>query len=91
MRERLSGWGRTSPSVADVVTPGNEAAVVDALQSSSHVVPRGLGRSYGDAAQVAGGLVLRNDAFTDFSPISDDGVVTVGSGVSIDEIGRAHV
>ena len=86
MRERLSGWGRTSPSVADVVTPGNEAAVVDALQSSSHVVPRGLGRSYGDAAQVAGGLVLRNDAFTDFSPISDDGVVTVGSGVSIDDL-----
>ena len=86
MRERLSGWGRTSPSVADVVTPGNEAAVVDALQSSSHVVPRGLGRSYGDAAQVAGGLVLRNDAFTDFSPISNDGVVTVGSGVSIDDI-----
>lgn len=88
MRESLWGWGRTSPSVADVVTPDSEASVLDALQSAVTVVPRGLGRSYGDAAQLAGGLVLRNDAFRDISPIGDDGVVTVGAGVSIDDIIR---
>ena len=88
MRERLYGWGRTSPSFANVLTPVSDDEVLSALTSERHVLARGLGRSYGDAAQAAGGVILRNDSFTSISPISDDGVVTVGSGVSIDELIR---
>ena len=88
MRERLYGWGRTSPSFANVLTPETEADVLEALTTQRHVLARGLGRSYGDAAQAAGGVVLRNDAFTEMSAISEDGLVTVGSGVSIDDLIR---
>ena len=88
MRERLYGWGRTSPSFANVLTPDTEADVLEALTTQRHVLARGLGRSYGDAAQAAGGVVLRNDAFTEMSAISEDGLVTVGSGVSIDDLIR---
>lgn len=88
MRERLYGWGRTAPSFADVITPQSREEVQQLLETRQHVVARGLGRSYGDAAQVAGGVVLRNDAFQNLSEISDDGLITVGSGVSIDEIIR---
>ena len=48
---------------------------------------RGLGRSYGDAAQLAGGLILNNRGLGGVSDINDaTGEITVGAGVSIDEL-----
>lgn len=82
----LHGWGRTAPSVADVVSPTSEADVITHLATSAHVIARGLGRSYGDAAQLGGGLVLDNRSLRGISPVDADGLVTVGAGVSIDEL-----
>ena len=86
MRERLTGWGRTAGSVAEVVRPETEADVVEQLAGARAVVARGLGRSYGDAAQVGGGVVLDNRGLSARSPVGVDGVVTLGAGVSIDEL-----
>lgn len=85
---QLTGWGRTAPSGARVlpVTSANIAeAVADATERGALV--RGMGRSYGDAAQNGGGLVLRlagsaGDAVLDEAANE----VTVGGGVSIDEL-----
>ncbi len=53
---------------------------------------RGLGRSYGDAAQNAGGLVVRlTSGAGDIVLDQTGGLATVGAGVSIDELLRVIV
>jgi decaprenylphospho-beta-D-ribofuranose 2-oxidase len=56
------------------------------------VIARGLGRSYGDAAQCAGGLVIDTshvDSIGDIDP--DTGSVEVGGGASLDALIRASL
>jgi len=85
-RQRLVGWGRTSPSMSDVLSPATEDLVAQDLAQADRVIARGLGRSYGDAAQLSGGVVLNNRSLGGIGAIATDGVVTIGAGVSIDEL-----
>jgi decaprenylphospho-beta-D-ribofuranose 2-oxidase len=82
----LSGWGRTNASVVTLRTPRNEEDILHEFSAGTRLIPRGLGRSYGDAAQLSGGVVLDNRELDGIGPISAEGVVTVGAGVSIDEL-----
>ncbi|MEU4762192.1 FAD-binding oxidoreductase [Actinosynnema sp. NPDC023794] len=92
MLVRLSGWGRTAPTVARVVSPRDFEAVANIVKESRErgVIPRGLGRSYGDPAQNAGGVVLDMTRFDRIRRVSvDDGLVDVEAGVSLDALMRA--
>lgn len=89
----LAGWGRTSPSLAQVRMIQSPAQVTDAvLQAGGRgVLARGLGRSYGDAAQNAGGSVLDLQDLRSISLDAKSGLVTAGAGASLDTVMRAIV
>lgn len=90
----LTGWGRTAPSAATVVRPRDEREVRAAMLQAGPrgLVARGLGRSYGDPAQNAGGTVLDlTSAPEGFELDESTGVVTAGGGVSFDRLMRALV
>jgi decaprenylphospho-beta-D-ribofuranose 2-oxidase len=82
----LTGWGRTSFSQARVLQPHHVDEVEQVYRDERFVIARGLGRSYGDAAQLGGGVVLENRGFNYLGPIAADGTVRLGSGVSFDEL-----
>ena len=89
--ELLTGWGNTAPSMAAVTRPRTDAEVDRALEDGP-IIARGLGRSYGDAAQCAGGTVLSNRGLWHLSAIDlATQTLTVGAGVSLDEILRVSV
>src|SRR5271170_4977138 len=96
---RLTGWGRTAPSVADVLrTPDPEvvakavARVADASDqpNSRGVIARGLGRSYGDNAQNGGGLVIDMTALNTIHTVSaDTKLADLDAGVNLDQLMKA--
>ena len=56
------------------------------------VIARGLGRSYGDAAQCAGGTVIDTSGFDSIGVIDPStGLVEVGSGTSLDALIRTSL
>lgn len=58
----LSGFGRAGASAGRIRRPRDQADVSEALAAAARdgapVIARGLGRSYGDAAQCSGGTVI---------------------------------
>lgn len=89
----LTGWGRTSPSAARVVPVSTVAQVQDVISGASArgVLARGLGRSYGDAAQSGGADVLDLSAMGEVMLDPTTATVTAGAGLSLDALMRVVV
>src|ERR1700740_607410 len=93
--KRLTGWSRTAPSVAQVLsTPDPEViakAVAHAADAGGRgVIARGLGRSYGDNAQNGGGLVIRMAGLNRIHSIdADTHIADLDAGVNLDQLMRA--
>jgi decaprenylphospho-beta-D-ribofuranose 2-oxidase len=90
----LSGWGRTAPTISQVEQPAtaDDAEVAVRRAAARGIIARGLGRSYGDAAQNGGGAVARMTAIaaiTDLDLVG--GVVSAGGGASLDHLMRTLV
>ncbi|MGQ0804480.1 MAG: FAD-binding protein [Actinomycetota bacterium] len=90
----LTGWGRTAPTAATVSAPDDADAVDDLLADAPRrgVIARGLGRSYGDAAQNAGGAVIDATSLGRVIDFDDDrGLLRVEAGMSLDTLMRRFV
>src|ERR1700729_1074531 len=86
---RLTGWGRISPTVAELAEPSDTRQVARLLESAAAcgAIARGLGRSYNNAAQNDGGLVIgmtRLNRITAFDP--GTGLVRCEAGVSLEQL-----
>ncbi len=85
----LTGWGRTSPSRSEVLTPTSAGQVAQEAAATPRMIARGLGRSYGDASQNAGGTVIDSRNLT---AMDEPGpVMNLESGVSIDDLLKTAV
>lgn len=90
----LTGWGRTSATAAVIWRPSDIDEAVEAVTADVQrgMIPRGLGRCYGDAAQNAGGVVISTaglDRIIDIDVKSR--TARVEAGVSLDQLMRATV
>src|SRR5690625_7529774 len=95
----LSGWGRTAPSVAQVLRTPDPEVIARAVtrvaddggrKGSRGVIARGLGRSYGDNAQNGGGLVVDMTALNRIHSMdATTALVDVDAGVNLDQLMRA--
>lgn len=87
--ERLSGWGRTSPVSMHTWTPADadSLAAVPLPSSDTATIARGLGRSYGDAAQCDGGLAIDTIRCVGASWVDQEhGVLRVAAGTTIGDL-----
>ncbi len=85
----LTGWGRTAPTVASVAEPQVTSETAGLLRAPGPrgAIARGLGRSYNNAAQNAGGLVISTaglDRIRRFD--TERGLITAEAGVSLERI-----
>ena len=89
----LQGWGRYSASSARVHRPATIEEIRQRIAEASPagLITRGLGRSYGDAAQCADAGVLDLAAFQVLDLDQASGILTAGAGASLDAILRTIV
>jgi decaprenylphospho-beta-D-ribofuranose 2-oxidase len=86
----LTGWGRLAPSSAELAEPATDADAAAALQAagpSRGVIARGLGRSYNNAAQCGGGLVISTARLNRIIALDTaTGLATCEAGVSLERL-----
>lgn len=90
--KQLMGWGRTAPTVAQVLSTPDPGIIAEAVAGADGrgIIARGLGRSYGDNAQNGGGLVVDMTALNEIHSMDRDShLVDVDAGVNLDQLMRA--
>ena len=90
---RVCGWGGGAGASVTAVRPARVDQFPAALewcrargQADAGAIARGMGRSYGDAAQLTGGLVLDTARLKGFELDAERGTVTAEAGVTLAEL-----
>lgn len=100
--KKLTGWGRTAPTTAQVLSTPDLEEIVNAVKlvaddnsdKPDHlkrgIIARGMGRSYGDPAQNAGGVVVDMQKLNKIHSIDPEtAIVDVDGGVTLDQLMKA--
>jgi decaprenylphospho-beta-D-ribofuranose 2-oxidase len=89
----VAGWGGGSGARVSILSPAGLEPLRTALSAGRDrgAIPRGMGRSYGDAAQLTGGLVLDTTRLKGFELGPAPGTVTSWAGVTLAELLAALV
>lgn len=90
-RVRVSGWGGGAGAEVRLLRPPRVDALRAALAHRQPAIARGMGRSYGDAAQLAGGLVLELTGLRGYELDSDRGLLTAEAGATLAQLLEATV
>jgi decaprenylphospho-beta-D-ribofuranose 2-oxidase len=87
-RASLTGWGGGPRVASTVLRPATLEALQStaAMRSPAGVIARGMGRSYGDAAQRLAGLVIDTTELRAFELDPDAGEVTAQSGATLAQL-----
>jgi decaprenylphospho-beta-D-ribofuranose 2-oxidase len=87
---QLTGWGRVSPSSAELAEPATIDSAAKLLRAGADVrgvIARGLGRSYNNAAQSADGMVISTARMNRIIELdATTGLVTCEAGVSLEQL-----
>jgi len=85
----LTGWGRIAPTAARLAAPTRPEQVASLLAAAPRAgaIARGLGRSYNNAAQNDGGLVISTVAMNQIVSLDREaGLATCAAGVSLEQL-----
>ena len=84
----VSGWGLNKWAKVNTFTPKNLDELVNFIKKSnpSSILVRGLGRSYGDAAQLGGQNIINLENFKKIKLNTSNSILTVGGGATLREI-----
>jgi len=83
----FTGWGRYRGAAGTALLPATTRELATADLPSCDLIARGLGRSYGDAAQRSGGSVLVTTECNQVRWIDrDSGIVRADAGVTIGQL-----
>ena len=85
---KVTGWGLNLKADVEVFEPESLEELKKFIKESSpnSILARGLGRSYGDAAQLNGGSVISLKNFKNIKLDAETGTLKVSAGLSIKEI-----
>lgn len=82
---KISGWGKYPSIDANILLPKTRSHCVELIQQNKELIPRGLGRSYGDSANSQ--IVLQTNPLNHFVQFDDRaGLLICESGISLREI-----
>ena len=85
----LTGWANTAPTTARLRRPRDRHELEASLEEQTErgIIGRGLGRSYGDPAQNAGGTVVDTTGVFGLRSLDlERGLVTAEAGTSLDAL-----